>query len=149
MRKRVVVGAGVIAAAAATWAGIAIAGDDNARDLDGRSVAEPMTATKEGPVTRAGRNGTIQTFYLRDEVVPEEGGDAVVGPRCPRREGEAIGGGAATRQGVDLVYLSQLNPETLESSPRVYYVGVEDVDADPGAGAFVEVHCAKGIAVRK
>ena len=152
MRKRLIVGGGIsVLIAAGGLGGVAIGGNGDARDAGPREVAEPMTAAKAGPVTRAG-GATIQTFYLPQQVVPDETDpDPVVPVRCPRKAGGAIGGGAATDVGIDLIYLSQANPETLETSARTYYVGVEDVSDEngPGAGAIVEVHCAKGIDVKK
>jgi len=152
MGKRLAVGGGIAAlVAAAGLGGMAIAGDGDSRQAGPREVAAPMTATKEGPVTRAGAGGTIQTFYLTNEVIPDEGEDLVSGPRCPRKAGDAIGGGAATDGGIDLVYLSQANPQTLETSARAYYVGIEDVSDEngPSAGAIIEIQCAKGIRVEK
>jgi hypothetical protein len=150
MKRRTLAGGGLAAlAAAAGFGGLAIAGDDGSRELAERKVAETRTATQAGPVTRAGAGKKIQTFYDPDELVPGAGDEAVVGLRCPRGEGNAIGGGAATRQGVDIVYLSQLNPETFETSPRAYYVGIENEDGAAANGAFIEVYCAERIAVRK
>ena len=55
MKKRMIVGGGIAALiVAAGFGGMAIAGDGDEREAGPRIVAEPMTATKAGPVTRAG-----------------------------------------------------------------------------------------------
>lgn len=150
MRKRLIACAGVAAVTAgAAFGGLAIAGGDNSRELERTVVAKPITAKKAGPVVRAGGGATIQTFYIRNEVVPPDGQGIVAAIRCPKNAGNAIGGGAATEIGIDLSYLSQRNPETLRSSPRAYYVGVDDNGGADGAGALVEVQCAKGLRVKK
>jgi hypothetical protein len=149
----VLAGAGATAiAAAGVFGGIAIAGggsDD--RDLDRVVVAKPITATVPGPTERGPAGSTIQTFYLADLVVPPANSGTVVGPRCPTGAGGAIGGGAATQQGIVISYLSQLRPTNNATAARIYYVGVDDNSRTNGtsAGATVEVHCAKGITVRK
>ncbi len=137
--------------AAAGFGGIAIAGGDaDEREAGPRIVAEPMTATKAGPVTRAGGGAKIQTFYLQSAVVPPDTMGSVVGPKCPKGAGNAIGGGAATDEGIVVSYLSQIRPSSNgKTSGRVYWVGVDDNAGAPGAGAFIEVHCAKGISVKK
>lgn len=150
--KRLIVGAGIATVAtAAMLGGMAIAGGDSSRELERTVVAGPAPAMKAGPVVRAGAGGgkTIQTFYVADLLVPPDGEGVVIGPRCPRNAGDAIGGGASTDIGIDLSYLSQLNPDNLRTAPRAYYVGVDDNGGDPGAGAIVEIQCAKGIEVKK
>jgi hypothetical protein len=84
-------------------------------------------------------------------VVPDEGGGTVIGPRCPDNEGRAIGGGAATEEGIILSYLSQLRPNG-DRKGDTYWVGVDDNSSDvenAGNGAIIEVHCAKGLKVDK
>ena len=156
MKKRVMMGAGATTlATAGMLGGMAIAGggvDD--RELERTVVAKPITATEAGPVVRGARTGkVIQTFYLAEPVVPPANGGTVVGAKCPRDKGDAIGGGAATDPGIILAYLSQLHPSDLSSptTPRTYYVGVDDNSRDNprASGARVEVQCAKGIEVRK
>jgi hypothetical protein len=150
MGKRAIIGGGIAAVvAAAGFGGMAIAGDNGEREAGPRVVAEPMAATKAGPVTRAGGGAKIQTFYLQNEVVPAEGEGTVAGPKCPKGEGSAIGGGAATAEGIVVSYLSQIRPSNGTRSDRVYWVGVDDNAGDVGAGAIIEVHCAKGIGVKK
>ena len=121
------------------------------REAGPRIVAEPMTATKAGPVTRGGGGATIQTFYLTSPVDPPENGGTVVGPKCPNNAGNAIGGGAATGQGIVVSYLSQLRPSNSKIKDRVYWVGVDDNSTTNAAdaGALIEVHCAKGLKVKK
>ena len=130
---------------------MAIAGGGDSRDLERAIVAKPVATEKAGPAVRGAAGQVIQTFYVQNKVVPESRDDPVFGPRCPRNAGSAIDGGAATEQGIDLIYMSQLSPSNLESSPRTYYVGIEDVSNanSANAGAFLEVQCAKGITVRK
>ena len=150
MKRRLIVGAGIATfAAGATLGGMAIAGGDASREAGRTIVAEPMVAAKAGAVTRAGSGKVIQTFYVGERIVPDNGSGLVVNPKCPRGKGNAIGGGASTDLGIDLSYLSQLNPETLRTSPRGYWVGVDDNSGADGAGAFVEVYCAQGLSVRK
>lgn len=149
MKKRLIAGGGLAAvAAAAGFGAVAIAGDDAERDAGPRVVAEPLVASEQGPVTRAG-GATIATLYLQDEVVPPEGLGTVVGAKCPRRAGKAIGGGAATDEGVVVSYLSQIRPSNGNIDDRTYWIGVDDNAGAPGAGAIIEVHCAKGIRVKK
>jgi hypothetical protein len=151
MSKRIIVGSGIAALFAATgFGGMAIAGDGDEREAGPRILAEPMTATKAGPVTRAGK-ATIQTFYLSEPIDPPEDSGTVVGPQCPNNAGSAIGGGAATGQGIVVSYLSQLRPSNAETKPRIYWVGVDDNSTtnDAGASALIEVHCAKGLKVKK
>jgi hypothetical protein len=149
MKKRLIAGGGVAAlAAAAGFGAVAIAGDDGEREAGPRVLAEPMVATERGPVTRAG-GATITTLYVQDEVVPPEGSGKVVGAKCPRSAGRAIGGGAATDEGIVVSYLSQIRPSNGDVDARTYWVGVDDNAGAPGAGAVAEVHCAKGLRVRK
>lgn len=152
MKKGMLVGGGLVAlVAAAGFGGMAIAGGDGEREAGPRVVAEPMVAARKGPATRAG-GAKITTFYLGSAVVPPEGAGTVVGPRCPDREGKAIGGGAATEEGIVVSYLSQIRPNNGNRLGDTYWVGVDDNSADPqnaGNGAIVEVHCAKGLKVRK
>ena len=151
LKKRVTVAGGLAAlVAAAGFGGMAIAGDGDEREAGRTIVAEPLTATKAGPVTRAG-GATIQTFYLTQPLDPPENAGTVVGAQCPRNEGKAIGGGAATSEGIVLSYLAQIRPSDGDVKDRVYWVGVDDNSSGNAAdaGAFVEVHCAKGLRVRK
>lgn len=151
MRRRVAAGAGVAAlAVAAAFGGMAIAGDTDEREAGPRVVAEPMTASKEGPITRAG-GAKIQTFYLSQAVDPPENAGTVAGAQCPRNQGKAIGGGAATSEGIVISYLSQIRPSNGNRSDRVYWVGVDDNSElnEDTASAVIEVHCAKGIRVEK
>ena len=147
MKKRVLVGAGIATLiVGGVTGGLAIAGGGTEREAGPRVVAEPLTATKKGPATRAG-GATIQTYYLEDPVVPGEDQGVVTGLTCPK--GNAIGGGAATSVGVVVSYLSQLRPSNFNVSKKTYWVGVDNVTGAAGAGATLEVHCAKGIDVKK
>lgn len=147
--KRLMAGGALAAlAAAAGFGAVAIAGDDAERDAGPRIVAEPLIASEQGPVTRAG-DATITTLYLQDEAVPPEGLGTVVGAKCPRRAGKAISGGAATDKGIVMSYLSQIRPSNGNIDDRTYWIGVDDNAGAPGAGAIIEVHCAKGLRVRK
>src|SRR5688500_14463746 len=149
MRRRLAIG-GVLAtlAGAAGVGAVAIAGSGEEREAGARIVAEPMVATEQGPVTRAG-GATITTLYLQNEIVPPEGSGTVVGPKCPRSAGKAIGGGAATDEGIVVSYLSQIRPSNGDIRERTYWVGVDDNAGAVGAGATIEVHCAKGLEVKK
>ena len=152
MKKGMFIGGGVAAlVVAAGFGGMAIAGDGDQREAGPRIIAEPMVATKKGPVTRAGKGAKITTFYVTQPVDPPENAGTVIGPKCPDKEGDAIGGGAATGQGIVVSYLSQLRPSNQEIKNRVYWVGVDDNSTtnDPAANAIVEVHCAKGLKVKK
>jgi hypothetical protein len=147
MKKQMIVGAAIMAlTAGAAMGGIAIAGGGTEREAGPRVVAEPLTATEKGPATRAG-GATIQTYYLEERVVPDDGQGIVTGLSCPK--GNAIGGGAATSEGIVVSYLSQLRPSNFNVSRRTYWVGVDDNAGGAGAGATLEVHCAKGIDVKK
>ena len=115
MKKTDLVGSGMAALiAAAGFGGMAIAGDGDEREAGPRILAEPMTAKKAGPVMRAG-GAKIQTFYLSQAVDPPENSGTVVGPKCPNNAGNAIGGGAATDQGIVVSYLSQIRPSNGET----------------------------------
>ncbi len=151
MSRRIIVGSGIAALiAAAGFGGMAIAGDGDEREAGPRILAEPMTATKAGPVTRSGE-AKIQTFYLSEPIDPPENSGTVVGPQCPNNAGSAIGGGAATGQGIVVSYLSQIRPSNATIKDRIYWVGVDDNSAtnEADAGALIEVHCAKGLKVKK
>lgn len=151
MRKRLIVGGGIAAlVTAATLGGMAIAGGIDERQEGPRLVAEPMVATEKGPVTRAG-GATITTLYLSDAVAPPEDEGVVTGITCPRTAGKAIGGGAATDVGIVISYLSQIRPSNGNIADRTYWIGVDDNSTtnSPTADAILEVHCAKGIRVRK
>jgi hypothetical protein len=151
MKKGMFVGGGVAALIVAVgFGGMAIAGDGDEREAGPRILAEPMTATKAGPVMRAG-GATIQTFYLSQAVDPPEDSGTVVGPKCPNNAGNAIGGGAATDEGIVVSYLSQIRPSNGETKGPVYWVGVDDNSTTNGANAdaLIEVQCAKGLRVKK
>ena len=149
MKKRMMVSAGVAAlVAGAGFGAMAVAGGDNEREAARVVTAEPSKNLRAGPSRRAG-GSEIQTFYLQNEVVPPEGLGEMRGLKCPRDEGNAIGGGARTDVGIVTSYLSQLSPSTGETAKRVYYVGVDDNAGAPGAGAILEVHCAEKITVKK
>lgn len=147
MKKWMLVGAGIATLiAGAAMGGMAIAGGGTEREAGPRVVAEALTATEKGPATRA-RGATIQTYYLEDRVVPADGQGIVTGLSCPK--GNAIGGGAATSEGIVISYLSQLRPSNFNVSRKTYWIGVDDNAGEAGAGATLEVHCAKGIDVKK
>ncbi len=147
MKKRMMVGAAMATLiAGAAIGGMAVAGGGTEREAGPRVVAEPLTATKKGPATRAG-GATIRTYYLEDPVVPADGQGIVTGLTCPK--GNAIGGGAATSEGIVVSYLSQLRPSNFNVSKKTYWIGVDDNAGEAGAGATLEVHCAKGIDVKK
>ena len=152
MKRRLAAAGGIaVLAVAAGFGGLAIAGEDGEREAGPRVVAEPLTATEPGPATRAGSGAKIRTFYLRDAVVPPEGGGQVAGAKCPKGEGSAIGGGAATAEGIVVSYLSQIRPSNGDVADRVYWIGVDDNSTEnpDTASAIIEVHCAKGIKVQK
>jgi hypothetical protein len=151
MKKRMTVGAGMaVAIAAAGFGGMAIAGGDDERKAGPRHVAEPMVATEKGSAMRAG-GATITTLYLNETVDPPENEGVVSGVSCPRRFGKAIGGGAATDQGIVVSYLSQIRPSNGNIAGRTYWIGVDDNSTTNGdtADATIEVHCAKGLRVEK
>jgi hypothetical protein len=150
MKRRIVVG-GMIAAliGAAGYGGMAIAGSGSDREAARTVVAEPITATRKGPVVRKA-GAKITTLYVAQPVNPPEDGGTVIGARCPKKFGKAIGGGAATSKGIVISYLSQI-PINGDPKDRVYFVGVDDnsTENEANAGAVIEVHCAKGIKVAK
>jgi hypothetical protein len=151
MKKRMTVGAGMAAViAAAGFGGMAIAGVGDERMEGPREIAEPMVATEKGSAMRAG-GATITTLYLNDTVDPPEDEGIVSGVSCPRRFGKAIGGGAATDEGIVVSYLSQIRPSNGNIAGRTYWIGVDDNSTTNGAtaDATIEVHCAKGLKVRK
>jgi hypothetical protein len=94
----------------------------------------------------------IDVFYARDDIVPANGAGVVQPIRCPRGAGNPIAGGARTSDGIVIAYLSRAHPDTGKTPSRTYFVGVEDVDfnpdSNPGAGASIEVQCAKGMRVK-
>lgn len=153
MRKKLLVGAVGIAAVAASGAGaFAVAGDGSPGEE--RVVAErvevgAITAREEGPVVRAGGKPAIAFYFAKTATIPPEGGGSLVQVRCPKDAGSAVGGGARTSKGIVIGYLSKGSPQS-DTRARSYYVGVDDVSTTnaAGAGAFVEVQCAKGINVR-
>jgi hypothetical protein len=158
MRKRVggVLAGGAVVATVA-FAGMSLARPDGAGEA--REVAEPVVAKPvtgvpaRGAQARGGgrRRPTIDFFYARNDTVPpEEGGGIVQAIRCPRGAGKPIGGGARTAVGIVIAYLSRAHPQSGNTPPRTYFVGIEDVEGDnpAGSGALVEVQCAKGMRVR-
>ncbi|MEJ7875803.1 MAG: hypothetical protein WKF62_04010 [Solirubrobacterales bacterium] len=152
MRKKLLMGALGLSAVAASGAGaFAIAGDGfpgDERVVSERVEVGPITAREQGPVARAGdRRPAIAFFYSQEATVPAEGGGSLVKVRCPRDAGVAIDGGARTSEGIVIGYLSKSSPDG-DTNERSYYVGIDDNGGEPGAGAFVEVQCAKGINVR-
>ena len=154
MRKKLLMGALGVAAMAASGAGaFAIAEDGfpgDERVVSERVVVDPITAREKGPVVRAGdRRPVIGFFFSQDATVPAEGGGSLVQVKCPRDAGVAIDGGARTSEGIVIGYLSKASPDG-DTNERSYYVGVDDTTNmnDGGAGAFVEVQCAKRIDVR-
>jgi hypothetical protein len=152
MRRRIAAGVGIaVLAVAAGFGGMAVAGDNGEREAGPRVVAEPLTASESGPALRAGGGPKIRTFYLPQAVDPPEDGGQVAGAKCPKGEGSAIGGGAATSEGIVVSYLSQIRPSNGDRADRVYWIGVDDNSAEnpDTASAIIEVHCAKGIKVQK
>ncbi len=153
MRKTVVVVVGSAALFAGGVGAYALAEGGfpgEKREVVERVAVERVTASERGPVVRSGRRGPKITFFFSPTpLVPAEGGGRLVKVRCPDGEGVAIDGGARTSQGIVLSYLSKGSPSG-RSSEKSYYVGIDDNSPsnDPGAGAFVEVQCAKGIRVR-
>jgi hypothetical protein len=158
MRKWIV-GAltGAVALGGGAFAGMTIAGPSGIgepRELAEPAVAEPVTGTaaRETRARARGGRATIDFFYAADDIVPANGEGLVQPIRCPRSAGNPIGGGARTGDGIVIAYLSRANPATGNTPPRTYFVGVEDVDVspdtNPGAGALIEVQCAKGMRVR-
>jgi hypothetical protein len=160
MRKRMMLGAaGAALLAGAALAGMSLAEPDGIgepRAVADVVVAAPVTgvaarATDSPRGTRRRPRPTIDFFYARNDLVPPDGGGLVQPIRCPRRAGNPIGGGARTAQGIVVSYLSRVNPVTGATPDRTYFVGVDDNSDDPGqdgAGALVEVQCAKGMRVK-
>jgi hypothetical protein len=117
---------------------------------DERIVAQPLTAREKGSVLSKGAGGpTIATYFAQQATIVPADDYVLQEIRCPRRAGEAIDGGARTSEGIVISYLSKGSPDG-DVNDRSYYVGLDDNSAtNPGdAGGFVEVVCAKGIAVR-
>ena len=154
MRKRIILGAAGLALTATTaFAAVSLAGGGaagEARDAAPTVVAKPSVAREAGAVIRAGGGATIQSFYFAAATVPPEGGGAVQGARCPRRAGKPISGGASTSEGIVISYLSRIDPESNDTRPSTYYVGVDDNSTTnaAGSGAIIEVSCAKGLEVK-
>jgi hypothetical protein len=155
MRKRIIgAAAGVVLIAGGMLAGISLAGSDKAgepRAVAAPAVLEPITGVPaRGAQARAGkrRKPTIDFFYSRQPIVPPDGAGVVQPIRCPRGAGEPVAGGAWTAQGIVIAYLSRSHPQTRRTPPRTYFVGVDDNAGAPGAGAIIEVQCAKGMRVK-
>jgi len=142
------IGAALIAGGVA---GMSLAGSDELtieRPVAEDAVLEPVTATERLPGAReirSRRGPVIDYFYSSSPVAP-----GFVQPiRCPRRAGNPIGGGARTSQLITISYLSRAHPQTGNTPPRTYFVGVDALPgADPEANAFIEVQCVKGVKVR-
>ena len=161
MRKRMMLGAaGAALLAAGALAGMTLADPEGIgapREVADVVVAAPVTGVAARPTdrprgARARRpRPTIDFFYARNDLVPPEQGGLVQPIRCPRRAGNPVGGGARTAQGIVISYLSRVNPATGATPSRTYFVGVDDNSTLPeqeGAGALVEVQCAKGMRVK-
>lgn len=158
MRTWVAVALGAATVGGGALAGVSLAGADGGgapRDVTTPVVGKPVTAVAaRGTYGRGRRRGpTINFFYSRMPIVPENGGGFVQPIRCPRGAGQPIGGGARTAKGIVIAYLSRANPVTGNTPDRTYFVGVEDVDVEPDtnpeAGALAEIQCAKGMRVRR
>lgn len=132
-------------------AALSLAGSGNERREAGPVVAESITPNGEmGAAARGAkkRKPKIATFYSQERtLVPATG---ILQPvKCPRGEGSAIGAGARTEAGITISYLSRAMPDG-RSPNRSFVIGLDDV-SDTNAedvGAYVEVQCAKRIAVR-
>jgi len=138
----VVAGAGAFAFAQGGFPG-------EARTVSERIEVGPVVAREKGPVVRGTKGKpTIATFFAQSPTVPPEGGGSVVEIKCPPKKGTAIAGGARTSVGIVLSYLSKGSPQS-NTSKRGYFVGVDDNSStnQAGAGALVEVQCAKDIKV--
>ena len=156
MRKLMMAAAGAAVLGGGALAAISLAGPDGIgepRKTVAPVIAKPVTGVARGDVAERGRRRgpTIDFFYSRAEVVPENGQGVVQPIRCPRGAGNPIAGGARTAQGIVVAYLSRARPDNGRTPDRTYFVGVEDVDVDPdsnaGSGALIEVQCAKGMTV--
>jgi hypothetical protein len=151
--------AGLALAGAGTFAGLTLAGPGaggESREVAEAAVAHPVTGVpgRDAQARGGGRRGpTIDFFYAREDIVPADGGGLVQPLRCPRGAGQPIAGGARTGNGIVIAYLSRAHPTTGNTPARTYFIGVEDIDTgapdpNPGAGALVEIQCAKGMKVR-
>jgi hypothetical protein len=158
MRKLMLAAAGGVVLGAGVLTAISVAGSDGigeARETVAPVIAKPITGVaRRDAVERGGRGGpTIDFFYSRTSLVPENGEGVVQPIRCPRGAGNPIAGGARTGQGIVVAYLSRARPDNGRTPDRTYFVGVEDVDVEPdsnpGAGALIEVQCAKGMTVKR
>jgi hypothetical protein len=159
MRIWIAIAAGAGAIGAGVLVGIAVAGPGGIgkpRETATPVVGKPVTAVAARDTRARGRrrSPTIDFFYSRTPIVPENGEGFVQPIRCPRGAGNPIGGGARTAEGIVIAYLSRAHPVTGRTPDRTYFVGVEDVDGgdpDPnaGAGALTEVQCAKGLRVKR
>jgi hypothetical protein len=160
MTRWIAAAVGAALVAAGTLAGMSIAGSNGVgepRDALAPVVAKPVTGVPGRETAARGgrrRGPVIDFFYARDAVIPDDLEGLVQPIRCPRGAGQPIGGGARTGEGIVVAYLSRAHPSTGETPSRTYFVGVEDVDTgtpDPneGAGAVVEVQCAKGMRVKR
>ncbi len=161
MRTKSLIAAGALALlAVGIFAGVSLAGG-NGPSHERTKVLKPVTAVATPPAGAASRvaakpkhhasKPTIQYFFASKRTIPAEGSGVVTALRCPKSAGEPIGGGAGTQQGIVISYLSRVNPQTGKAPARTYYVGVDDNSDDPaqdGAGAFVEIQCAKNITVK-
>jgi hypothetical protein len=156
IRRVIGIAAGAALLAGGVLTGMSLAGPDDIgepRELAAPAVLEPVTGVPARGAERAargkrGKGATIDFFYSRRPLVPPDNGSLVQPIRCPRKAGKPIGGGARTAQGITLAYLSRAHPQTAATPPRTYYVGVEDLRGAEGAGALIEVQCAKGMQVK-
>jgi len=156
VRRIIGVVAGAALLAGGLLAGMSLAGSEDIgeqRGVAAPAVLEPVTgvaARGAEPAARGKRkrSPTIDFFYSRRPLVPPDNGSVVQPIKCPRNAGNPIGGGARTAEGITLAYLSRANPQTAATPPRTYFVGVEDLRGAEGAGALIEVQCAKGMKVK-
>jgi hypothetical protein len=146
--------AGLALLAGGLFTGMSLAGSNELvepREVAAPAVLEPVTGVQARGSERQARRRkgpVIDFFYARAPIVPPEGGGVVQPIRCPRKAGNPIAGGARTSVGIVVSYLSRANPSTTATPPRTYFVGVDDVTGDPGAGALIEVQCARGLKVK-